>query len=190
MIRCRTIYLWCFHATDATTDLQLMRSIWLISGTSEPDKVGRKKVANSLRHSPSLAARIQASCHTDDSDRLIWKPEDLRVRNVVLKLARGHVAHHYSEPQLDDPVSIAVAPLDLLTDDQRRNFETPPESSLSPEIGSRAFVNLIVGGDKLYDVESGWSILQLDRYRYLVSQPGAIVVRIVLSEYLGCEVVW
>lgn len=66
----------------------------------------------------------------------------------------------------------------------------PPESPGWPEIGSRAFINLIVGGDKVYDIESGWSILQRDRYRYLVAQPGEIVVRIVLSEYLACELVW
>ncbi|MEQ8789459.1 MAG: hypothetical protein RIC55_24405 [Pirellulaceae bacterium] len=162
----------------------------VISGTTEPDKVGRKKVADSLRHSSGLAARIAASCHSNESGRLIWEPEAERVRNVVVKLARGHVAHQFSEPQLDDPTSVFIAPFEVLTDEQRRHFEMPPESPGWPEIGSRAFINLIVGGDKVYDIESGWSILQRDRYRYLVAQPGEIVVRIVLSEYLACELVW
>ncbi|MEQ8849022.1 hypothetical protein [Botrimarina sp.] len=162
----------------------------VISGTTVPDKVGRKKVADSLRHSSGLAARIAASCKTNESGRLIWEPEAERVRNVVVKLARGHVAHQYSEPQLDDPTNVFIAPFEVLTDEQREHFETPPDSSGWPEIGSRAFINLIVGGDKVYDIESGWSILQRDRYRYLVAQPGEIVVRIVLSEYLACEIVW
>lgn len=160
------------------------------SGTTEPDRVARKKVAASLRHSPPLAARIKSGRHTDETGKLIWKAECERVRNVVLKLARGHVAHQYSAPRLDDPESVFIAPLELLTDEQRDDFETTPDSSLCPEIGSRAFINLITGGNKVYDVESGWSILQPGRYRFLVAQPGGIIVRIVLSEYLGCELVW
>ena len=64
---------------------------------------------------------------------------------MIVKLARGHVAHQYSEPQLDDPTHVAVMPLPLMSDEQREAFETVPETHFWPEIGSRAFVNLIVG---------------------------------------------
>jgi hypothetical protein len=162
----------------------------VITGSTDPDKVKRAKVRASLLHSPSLAARID-SCRTEDaSGTIIWKPEDDRIRNVIVKLARGHVAYQYSEPQLDDPTYVAVMPLTLMSDEQREAFETVPESVFWPEIGSRAFVNLIVGGDAKYDPESGWNILQEGRYRYLVAQPGETIVRIVLSEYLTAEVVW
>ncbi len=77
-----------------------------------------------------------------------------------------------------------------MSDAQREAFETVPETPGWPEIGSWAFVNLCVSGDRTYDVESGWNILQAGRYRYLVAQPGETVVRIVLSEYLAAEVVW
>ena len=81
---------------------------------------------------------------------------------------------------------------DLLTftDKQREAFETVPETPGCPEIGSRAFLNLFMVGGKVYNVEGGWTILQKDRYRYAVAQPGEAVVRIVLSEYLAAEVVW
>ena len=162
----------------------------VISGTTDPGKVQRKKIAATLRHSPSLAARIEAAKQTDVNGSFIWTPEDARVKNVFLKLARGHVAHQYSEPQLDEPESLSIAPLELLTNEQREIFENQPHAYGWPEIGSRAFINLIVGMDKTWDAESGWHLLQPGRYRYMVAQPGEIVVRIVLSEYLACEVVW
>jgi hypothetical protein len=162
----------------------------VISGSTDPDRVRRPKVRASPLHSPALAARIAAARTEDASGTLIWKPEDERVRNVIVKLARGHVAHQYSEPQLDDPTHFAVMPLALMTDEQRDAFETIPVSSLYPEIGSRAFINLIVGGDRTHDPESGWNVLQEGRYRYAVTQPERPMVRIVLSEYLAAEVVW
>ena len=33
---------------------------------------------------------------------------------MIVKLARGHVAYQYSEPQLDDPTYVAVMPLTLM----------------------------------------------------------------------------
>jgi hypothetical protein len=152
--------------------------------------VKRPKVRASLLHSPSLAARIGAGRTEDATGTINWKPEDDRVHNVIVKLARGHVAHQYSEPQLDDPTQVAVMPLATMSDEQRASFETVPETHGWPEIGSRAFVNLIVADDVTYDLESGWNILQQGRYRYMVAQPGETIFRIVLSDYLAAEVVW
>jgi hypothetical protein len=158
----------------------------VICGSAEPDKVRREKVRTSLR--PALAARI-ASCRTNDAaGRLIWKPEEDRIRKVVVKLARGHAAHQFSEPQIDEPTSVVAVPLIVLSPEQRAPFEEPPETLGWPEIGTLAFINLLVAGDKVFDSESGWSVLQEGRYRYL--EPGETIVRIVLSEYLACEVVW
>ncbi len=162
----------------------------VISGSTDPAVVKRPKVRAALLHSPALAARIAADRTMDAAGTMIWKPEDDRVRNVIMKLARGHVAHQYSEPQLDDPTSVTVLPLTVLSAEQREAFEAVPDTLGWPEIGSRAFVNLIVAGDKTYDLESGWNVLQAGRYRYLVTQPGDTVVRIVLSEYMAAEVVW
>ena len=125
-----------------------------------------KKVAAALRHSPAFAARIEASRQTEVSSRQIWKPECNRIQNVVLKLVRGHVAHQYSEPQLDDPTRITIAPFELMSEEQRDDFENVPESSLWPEIGSRAFVNLLESGGSIYEPESGWSILQDGRCNF------------------------
>jgi hypothetical protein len=78
----------------------------------------------------------------------------------------------------------------LLSREQRAAFETIPNSSSWPEIGSRAFMNTFVVGGKAYSADNGWTVIQTGRYRYAVAQLGGVVVRIVLSEYLACEVVW
>jgi hypothetical protein len=160
------------------------------SGTTNPGEVKRPKVRASLLHSPALAMRIAASRTEDVSGNIIWTPEDDRVRNVIIKLARGHIAHQYSEPQLDDPIRIAVMPLAVMSNEQREVFEIVPETLGWPEIGSRAFRSLFAVGENVYNTEDGWVVLQEGRYRYMVAQPGETVFRIVLSEYLAGEVVW
>ena len=162
----------------------------VVSGSTDLASLNREKVRASLRHSPALAARISESRVEDASGTLVWKPDEDRVQNVVVKLARAHAAHQYSEPQLDQPERVSILPVTVMSDEERAAFETVPESPGWPEIGSRAFVNLIVRSDRVHAMEDGWTILQRGRYRYAISQPGGIVARMVLSEYLACEVVW
>jgi hypothetical protein len=40
------------------------------------------------------------------------------------------------------------------------------------------------------DLDDGWVIVQEGVYRYAVRQGGGIIVRIVLREYLGAEILW
>jgi len=69
--------------------------------------------------------------------------------------------------------------------DVREGFETPPRSSMLPEVGSRAMQRFLVREPGA----SLWLIVQPGRYRYLTSVADEVVVRVVISEYLGCEVV-
>jgi hypothetical protein len=106
----------------------------------------------------------------------------------VLKLARGHAAYEYGEPQLYDPESVWFSPLHTLSSREIEAFETPPIEDLFPEIGSRAFVRGIE--TEWSGMMGGWRVIQEGRYRYLVSHSAGIAVRMVLSEYLACEVIW
>lgn len=162
----------------------------VLSGSTNPAAVQRSKVQAALLHSPALAARIEAGRSDDASGNTVWKREENRILKVVVKLARGHVAHQFSEPRLEETSHVAAMPLAMMDDSRRRAFEKAPEKQLWPEVGSRAFMNLIVSGDRTYDLGSGWHVLQAGRYRYLVTQSTQTVVRIVLSEYLAAEVVW
>ena len=159
-----------------------------IHGSTDPDLVKREKISRILQEKPKLAATIEASRCEDLFGNVSWGPDTKRVRNIVLKLARGHVAYECSEPQLDEPEHLVFIPLSNMSLEELQLFECPPKETIWPEIGSRAFVRAVVGPDVYYD--NGWHVIQPGRYRYLVSYGGPLSVRIVLSEYLGCEVMW
>jgi hypothetical protein len=160
-----------------------------ITGSSDPELVRRDKIKRILGRNRSLAARIAAGRHEAPTGQVFWGFESERVRNVVLKLARGHATYEYSEPQLEEPDELWFGPLCTMSMGQLRSFEAPGMNFLWPEIGSRAFIRAIEGDSKgVYD--AGWHVVQEGRYRYSMSLPDRIVVRTVLSEYLACEVAW
>lgn len=150
--------------------------------------VERLKVRQLLERAPSLTARLAASA-TRGGSSIGWIPELSRVGRVVLKLARGHAAYELGEPQLAQPERIWVAPFNTMPERSREAFESVPTESLFPEIGSRAFIKTVIVGERTL-LPNGWQIVQDGRYRFLVSFSEGTVVRIVLSEYLACEVSW
>ncbi len=148
--------------------------------------VEREKIKRILRKKPSLVSVIDQA-----SEKTLWgdvsfKVDIERVKNVILKLGRGHAAYELNEPQINDPSVVSFVPLSLLTEEDRNRFETSPQSSVWPEVGSRAIQRLVVDDPGA----SLWVIAQPGRYRYLTSVGFGVVVRVVISEYLGCEVVW
>lgn len=156
-----------------------------MTGSVSVDGVRREKVRRILRRTPSLASRLGQALEVGEKGTW-FKVESERVRNVVLKLARGHAAFELNEPQLDEPSRVAFLPLLTMTQKARQDFETPPRLSIWPEVGSRAMQRLVVSelGASL------WLIVQPGRYRYLTSVGDGVLVRVVISDYLGCEVAW
>lgn len=159
----------------------------VLSGSVQPEEVGRDKVRRILEKRPHFGAEILAGRQEGADGRVQWVPNADRVRAVILKLARGHAAYESSEPQLGEPESYWCAPLCTLAVEQRQDFESEPALAVWPEIGSRAFRRAcVIGGEPFLD--GGWQVVQPGRYRYLVMD--GTTVRMVLSEYLACEVVW
>lgn len=113
--------------------------------------------------------------------------ESERVRRVVLKNARGHAFFEFGEPMLQEPDRVSCAPLHVLLVAARAQFEdvSMPEG-LYPEVGSRMMTRLFTG----QDLNDGWITVQEGVYRYAVTQNGGVLVRTVLFEYLGTEVLW
>lgn len=157
-----------------------------LTGSVTVEAVECEKIKRILRKKPSLVSLLDQA-----SEKTLWgdvsfKVDIERVKNVVLKLGRGHAAYELNEPQINAPSVVSFVPLSLLTEEDRNRFETSPQSSVWPEVGSRAMQRLVV--DDLG--ASLWVIAQPGRYRYLTSVSFGVVVRVVISEYLGCEVVW
>ena len=153
------------------------------------EAVERPKIKRIFAYSPMLAARLHQARTTTLFGDVIFSAENERVRNVVVKLARGHAAFELSQPLHHVPDSIRVAPLCTMQDDARNYFDTPPDVNIWPEVGSRAMQRLIVSSTP-GTVCPGWVIVQHNRYRYLAVAEHSILIRIVVSEYLAGEAVW
>jgi hypothetical protein len=117
--------------------------------TGSAEAVERTKIKRILQNSPSLASRLSHARTVADDGGISFAVEQDRVKNIVLKLARGHAAFEFSEPQYDPPSHILFAPLTVLNEEVRRHFEgqdfeTLHQPSFWPEIGSRAMQRLVV----------------------------------------------
>jgi len=161
-----------------------------LCGTTSPSGLRRKKVRRSLKKNPTLAKRLHDCMRADDAGRLIWQPEMDRVRNIIVKLARGHAAYElYS--QLDEPDEVDFAPFLAMSDDEKIAFQSARHVTPQgwPEIGSRAFLRAC-GESPDPHQRGGWIVVQPGRYRYSVQETGGVFVGMVLSEYLFCTVRW
>jgi hypothetical protein len=163
----------------------------VICGSTDSNKIHRPKIKRIVAETPKLAAQLQTGRHEDDVGNIIWQPDVKRIDNVILKLARGHIAYELSLPHIEQPEQMTVIPLILMSDEQKAAFENPIVDDFIrlPEIGSRSFMRAIVGGQKTYQ-ENGWNIVQEGNYRYLVAQSDGDFVQIVIGEYLACRVTW
>lgn len=163
----------------------------VIHGTTKPNERFREKVAKILKARPLIAARIAQGKTSDQNGNLVWQPENVRVRNVVLKLARGHMSYELGLQHIEEPSIVEVFPFPCLSEEEFESFNSFGEEGSFlgsyPEIGSRAFVNLLSGKPTAY---GEWSVVQEGRYRYAIGQSSGDWVKFVLSEYLACHVVW
>jgi len=159
-----------------------------ISGSTNPVKIKREKIKQILIEKPKLAARISKR---KEKGGTLYIPEEKRIRNFVLKLARGHVAFENSQIQLEKPVYIWFKPLQQMSNHEVALFTRTPKLKIFPEVGSRAFQRILIRntlqGIPQELITPDWLIVQQGRYRYSVT---GSLVRIVLSEYLACAVSW
>lgn len=159
-----------------------------VCGSADARDVSRPKIKRILTETGSLAARLAAAKRLDHRGAAIWDVELDRVRRVILKLARGHVAHELGLLKLEEPEAVSIAPFVEMSTEEKREFELTEGRAFSPwpEIGSRAFIAAVQGEPS----GSPWKIVQEGRYRYRVSQADGDFVHVVLSEYLACQIGW
>ena len=157
----------------------------IISGTTDSTKLGRAKIRRSLEQHPHLQAKL-AAAHRQEDGKSVFDIERERIERVLVKLARGHSLFELNEPQLDPPSSLWMIPLHLLDSASRKMFESVRGGTIDvwPEVGSRTMQRLVEEG------EYAWLEVQPGRYRYWASANSAVIVRMVLHEYLACEVTW
>ncbi len=171
-----------------------------LCGSTDPEKFTRPTVARILRHSPTLRARLE-SAKSESDGRIQFATESERIVNVMLKLARGHAAFELSQPCRSEPDHFWCGPLSALSDDERDEFHAAHVQQLFGEVGSRGLQRRLVTEVTLQSASGEYSVLPLvvndwvdvqeNLYRYLaIEDVGGLVIRIVVAEYLGCEVAW
>jgi hypothetical protein len=162
----------------------------VIAGEAVPSKLRRQKISRVLEHNQLLLQRLERA-RSDGDAGPIWSVEPDRIKAVVLKLARGHAAYEHNQPQLQEPDYLDFRPLCTLDENERAAFEEAAEQGALaawPEVGSRAMQRLlIVDGDVFSE---GWVTVQDGTYRFHVSEESGMSVKIVLREYLACQVNW
>jgi len=158
--------------------------------TGSIDSVVRPKIRRILQESPMLASRIMSARTAAGTGEIIFKPESERIISVVVKLARGHAVYELAEQRLDAPAHVMAVPLHTLTPEALGHFENPPQPAAWPEVGTRAMQRMVhVTPDGSF-AANDWIEVQEGQYRYTAIAEGAVLVRMVISEYLACEVIW
>jgi len=158
----------------------------ILRGTTNPEKLERKKVKGILKRSPKLRARLTAAMEIHEG-QIFFRTEEERVKNVILKLARGHATYENSELQLEEPISIVIRPITLMNEVEQ-NVYFSHDNGLLPEIGSRAFQRLFINDES---VINNWVIVQEDKYMYSINhEEYGLTIKILIWNYLACEVVW
>ena len=126
----------------------------------------------------------------EPSGEVIFQQESDRVINVVVKLARGHAIYELSEQIFERPTHVMAVPLHTLTAAALEHFETPPQPVTWPEIGTRAMQRMVQVTSEGALVGNSWIEVQEGQYRYVTISEGPVMVRMVIGEYLACEVIW
>ncbi len=172
----------------------------VLCGSTDPEKIQRPSVANILRKSPALKKRIDDSRKEVDG-LILYEPEIGRIRNVMLKLARGHAAFELSQPCREEPDHFWCGPLLFLSEDIQKEFNSVHFQQFFGEVASRNMHRLLIT-QMTIKTESGvpqnvsmiindWIDVQDNRYRYIaIDDMGMVIIRIVVAEYFACEVAW
>jgi len=162
-------------------------------GSVSEETLEREKIKQVLREKPLLSSKLDKARRVSFFGHTSFSIDGERVRGVVVKLARGHAAFELNEPQYDEPSSVTFVPLCSIEEHRLSRFEEPPPLAVWPEVGSHAMQRLLVCTSDtpgLNFIAAEWIVVQPDRYRYLVRADAGTIVRIVVREYLACEVIW
>ena len=111
----------------------------IIVGSTNPRDLKRDKIKRILSRKPALSACISRARQKTD-EGIFFEVEYNRIQNVVMKLGRGHAVFENSQQQLEDPSSVFIKLLPLMTASEMTSYKTISKGlSRWPEIGSRGF---------------------------------------------------
>ena len=162
----------------------------VLSGSTDPESQKTSTAARIFRGNNALKKRIdsQRQDYTtlEGTQKTVWNPEMARVRNVIVKNARGHVYYELGQPAFGEPSNVGIHPLEMLSQDDLSGFLAIDHGAGWPEVGSRMMTRVVSG----QDMEDGWIVVQDGIYRFAAVENNGFLVRIIIQEYLAAEVFW
>lgn len=161
-----------------------------LAGSSNWKDIKRDSIALTLKRDKRIRSQMEGARQIMLDGSTWFYVESGRLCAVILKLARGHAAYELATPLLKDAERVLIAMLVQMSDQERTAFETPLPISLLPEVGSRA-MQLLIEDTSSRRLAQTWIVVQPNNYRYLAMVDyDRITVRLVIREYLACEVAW
>ncbi len=88
----------------------------LIHGTTEIEKPTRSKIKETLIKTPPLHRKLSEALVLKDKKTHL-KIDENAVENVLIKLAKGHIAYETSAPRLNKPTHLAYKPIKTMSED-------------------------------------------------------------------------
>jgi hypothetical protein len=160
----------------------------VINGSTDVENLKRDKIIRILSNRPLLRKRITDAISLGNGTT-VFRIEENRVKNVIIKLAKGHAKFENSELQLTDPVIIFFKPMHLMSDIETEDFFSEKEHDFLPEVGSRALQRIVLNANNA--PISSWITVQENVYEYSFShQRSHISVKILIYNYLAIEAIW
>ena len=172
----------------------------MIVGSTRPDEILNPRISRKLHNNHSLRTRIQNSIRANDGTISFLVEED-RFVNVIRKLAVGHAAYELSRVLRDVPTLLSWRIMSDMTEEEKDSYDIAHVTNLLGEVGSINTQRLLVTHIKLQGSDgelktldlliNDWVVVQENKYRYhAVDKDEGVVVKIIFSEFLACEVFW
>ncbi len=170
----------------------------VIAGGLRPDPATHPEASNVLGSNGDIVKSLEKTVDHqlklfDDKHVFAIFPDISRVKNVVVKNARGHTYYELGQATSDSPSDVLITPFVHMSKSQRESFEDiPMHSGLWPEVGSRHLSRMVasMSGEAPDEMPEGWITVEEKKYRYAIDFAGNVRVRTVIWEYLATEVVW
>ena len=155
----------------------------VICGTTDPNKIERKRISRTLKKSPNLRKMLENNKTITDKGDIFFNIDSARVENVLIKLARAHLFHYINEINYEKPLFLKYEPIINFSPKEKALF-LKNEGKLYPELGSRYFISSI---EKNID----WHIIQRDSFKFLIEVKSDYnTVKFLIRNYLACIVAW
>lgn len=160
----------------------------ILHASTEIRNLKSERIKNIFRSKESLRQIIVESMIKTERG-ISFNVDITRCKNVIIKLAKGHLSYENSEPMFEEPKYIGFKPITAMTQNEIDCFLSSSELPQASEVGSKLIRNFLMDNNK--KANSNWVIVQPDNYSYAVSvHLGSVSVKILICNYIAAEIIW